>query len=66
MSFSADIMEALGHHAAATTLRWSEEPREVLEAERDALAEALDNAVAKLERLEALLCERCGAKWDDR
>ena len=66
MSTPADIMEALGHRDAAATLRWSEAfdrrgetPRDELEWERDELAD-------RLERLEALLCKRCGDKWDDK
>jgi len=61
----ADIMEALGHHDAAATLRWGETPRSVLEAERAEFAGQLNKAVDRLARLEALLCKRCGAKWDD-
>jgi hypothetical protein len=65
MSTPADIMEALGRHDAAATLRWGETPVSFLELtdERDAFADELDHATETLERLEAALCKRCADKW---
>jgi hypothetical protein len=65
---AADIMEALGHHDAAAALRWSEafDRRGLDNTPRDELIWERDDLADRLEELEALLCKRCGAKWDGR
>lgn len=64
---SAEILEALGKHEAAATLRWGHGAAEMSIVDVDDELEAWNesaHAVDELERLEKVLCRKCRTKWE--
>ena len=60
----AQILDALGKHENAATVRWMAKTTDELIDENEELSYAVANAATQMENLESLLCKRCAAKWE--